>query len=258
MNSSCRSCLAGPLMFLAMLAALFAVWLLMDPAALVALFDRSGRSVFELATLPVFAAIIPLVWLKCPFGGSLKRRRILSAMVTIVVLMAIVKELDLHNAAFACFFPDLVGQDGLLLGDRLVRPDGRPLGGTPFKMRVLTNAEVPLAMKCLIVAYFISFFGVFAAGFAYFFPAWIKGVLRMDGAAWSFGCMGASGVMVQIADRLPSWIRDYGIMGDSWRALCTALEEGGEMMLAIFALLTIYLGHRAISSNPLALESKKV
>ena len=58
--------------------------------------------------------------------------------------------------------------------------------------------------------------------------------------------------MVQIADRLPAWL-DHRFGLDKHAAdgvtaassLCTCLEEGGEMMIALFALLTIYLAHRS-------------
>jgi len=64
---------------------------------------------------------------------------------------------------------------------------------------------------------------------------------------------GGSGVVVQISDRLPAWL-DHAFGLDKHAAegitkatsLCTCLEEGGEMMIAIFALLTIYLGYRAV------------
>jgi hypothetical protein len=256
-EKKCFGWLLSPVVFVAALFALLVAWALTEPACLIKCFDAGGRSPFELATLPFFAAIIPLVWWKCPFEGSLARKRILSSMVTIVVIMAILKQLDLHNAILGYFYPEYIGADGSLVPGKLVRPNGKPLGGTPFKMRVITNCAVPFGMKAMIVAYFGLFFGLFAAGFAYLFPTWLKGVFTLNPSAWAFGCFGASGVVVQISDRLPSWIRSScpTLMRDvegeatSARSLCTALEEGGEMMIAIFALMTIYLSYRALSKR---------
>lgn len=249
-ESGSGSWLVPPAFFFAGLAMLLLTWGIMTPSSLMAAFDADGRSCFELATLPVFAAIVPAVWLACPFGGTALRRRTLCAMVTVVVAMAIVKELDLHNAALHSLYPTLVGEDGSLLPG-LFKPNGKPLTGTPFKMRVLTNGAVPLTMKALIVFYFASFFGLFAAGFAYLAPAWLKGVFALKPAAWAVGCMCGSGVVVQLADRLPAWLKHatgekMAGAGDSSRALCTALEEGFEMMLAVFALMAIAYGWRSL------------
>ena len=243
-----KSWLTAPTLWFAGVAVLLLVWAVADPVALRNAFDQGGYSPFELATIPFFAAIVPLVWWKCPFTGSRRRRTLLCAAVSIVAVMAIVKELDLHNLALHALFPDLVGEDGKIVAGALTKPDGRPLTGTPFKARFLTNASVPFLAKALVVGYFASFFGVFAATLAYFAPAFVKGVFRLDPVAWTFGCMGGSGVLVQLADRLPAWYRHLTGVAmktadgavDRASSLCTALEEGGEMMLALFALLAIF------------------
>ena len=243
-----RGCgwLAPPVFFVLFTAALFAVWLAAEPSWIAANFDADGYSPFELATLPFYAALVPLVWLRCPFGGSALRRRTLCAMVSVVAVMAIVKETDLHVAFLHWAYPSHVGADGTLLPG-LFKPNGDPLTGTPFKMRVLTNAAVPFGMKAFAVMYFALFFGTFAAGFAYLFPEWLRGVFALRADAWAVGCFGASGVMVQIADRLPSWLRGASACGEkmepSMKALCTVLEEGGEMAIAVFAILAILAGH---------------
>lgn len=246
-----RTWMAGPALFALMLAALLATWAAMEPSALVGAFDRGGRSPFELATLPFYAAIVPFVWWRRPFGGSPRRKRILCLMASVVAVMAIVKELDLHNAALHLLYPDFVGGDGSLLPG-LFKPNGSPLAGTPFKMRVITNPAVPLGMKAAVVFYFAAFFGTFAAGFAYLAARWLRGVFAFEPASWAWGCLGGSGVVVQVADRLPSWLgHGFGLDRHSAdgvtaaTSLCTCLEEGGEMMVAVFALLTIWFGGRA-------------
>ncbi len=244
-----RAFLVGPLVWCLLVAALLAVWAVTDPATLVRIFDQDGYAPFELATLPFFAAIVPFVWWKCPFEGSAARRATLCAMVSVVAVMAIVKELDLHLFALHALYPDFVSERGGLLPG-LVKPNGAPLLGTPFKMRVLTNAGVPLGMKVAILGYFVALFGVFAAGFAYLLKNWIVGVIRLVPSAWAVGCFGVSGLMVQVADRLPAWLdHAHGLTKgangvSSAQALCTVLEEGGEMLVAVLALLAIGLGHR--------------
>ena len=241
-----KSWLSGPALWFAGVAALLVTWAVMEPAALVHAFDQDGYSPFELATLPFFAAIVPLVWWKCPFTGSKRRRIILCLAVSLVALMAIVKEMDLHNMVLHALCPDYVGEDGKIIPGVLFKPNGQPLSGTPFKARFLTNGAVPFGAKAFVILYFTAFFGVFAAGMLYFAVPFVKGVFALNPVAWSVGCFGGSGVLVQVADRLPSWLdHAHGLEKSEGavtaaQSLCTALEEGGEMMIAIFALLAIY------------------
>lgn len=248
-----KTFLLPPAVFMAGLAALVSIWLFSDSAAIIPVFDNHGRSPVELATLPLFALAVPLALFRTPFEGPSARRAILTAALVTVTAMAIVKELDLHNAALAWLYPDCVGADGSLVPGKFFKPNGSALTGTPFKMRVLTNGAVPFGMKAAICFYFAAFFGVFAAGFAYLFPTWLKGVFALDARAWCFGCFGACGLLVQIADRLPSWFSHQGALGSAAdgsatpaQALCTVLEEGGEAMLAFFALWTIYLAGKQL------------
>lgn len=233
--------------YIVCVAALLCVWALTEPKTAINFFDQGGYSPFEIATLPFYAAIVPAVWFANPFGGSRKRQILLCLAVSVVAIMAIVKEMDLHLVALHSLYPQYVADDGMLLSG-LFKPNGSPLTGTPFKMRVLTNAAVPLGMKAFIIAYFALFFGTFAAAFACLFPAWLKGVFALDGAAWSWGCFGGSGLLVQICDRIPSWLghahglEKGGETVTKAASFCTIMEEGGELMIAIFALLTIFLG----------------
>lgn len=241
-----RSWLLAPAIFLLSLALLFVVWSVMEPSALLAAFDAGGYSFFETMTVPFFALIVPAVWLCCPFTGSVKRRVLLCAGVTCIAVMAVVKELDLHLMLMHYLYPGLVSPDGYVQG--LVKPNGTPLVGTPFKLRFIMNAGVPFGAKAVAVSYFILMFGVFAAMLAYYFPRLIKGFFRLHPVAWTMAVFGTSGVMVQVFDRLPAWYRHlHGIpksgLSESFVALCAAFEEGGEMMIAAFAILAILQAH---------------
>ena len=242
-----KSFLIAPLVFLACLAALLITWAVMDPTALHHAFDEDGYSPMELATLPFYAAIIPLVWWKCPFTGSATRRRLLCTAVSCVAFMAIVKELDWHITALTACYPDVVAS----------------FKGTPFKMRFLTKSvtggansvAIPLGAKALVVAYFGLLFGVFAALLAYFFVPLMKGFFSLHPVAWTMCCFGSSGVMVQVMDRLPAWVRhakelpkDKAI--DATSSFFTAFEEGGELMIALFALLAIVQAHKYYTTHP--------
>ena len=227
-----RSWLLAPVVFLLTVLLLTVVWTVMEPQALRAAFDADGRSFFETLTLPFYALIAPLVWLCCPFSGSVKRQALLCAGVSCVALMAVVKELDLHLVAMNALYPDVVAN----------------FKGTPFKMRFLTGAGIPFGAKSLALAYFVLFFGVFAALLAYFFPRLVKGFFRFHPVAWTMCFFGGSGVMVQLFDRLPAWYRHAkGLpksdLADSFTAFCTVFEEGGEMLIAMFALLAILQAH---------------
>ncbi len=238
-----RSWLLAPLVWVLSLAALTVVWSVMEPAALKNAFDGGGYAFFEVMTIPFFILIVPTVWLCCPFSGSTTRKVFLCLCVSCIAVMAVVKELDLHVALMKFAYPDVVGSDGNVYG--LVKPNGDALGGTPFKMRFLTNGAAPLGAKGLVLAYFVMFFGVFAGLLAYYAPRLIKGIFRLHPVAWTVSVLGASGVMVQVCDRLPAWLRHTsgGNLSESITALCTVFEEGGEMMLASFALLAILQAH---------------
>ena len=227
-----RSWMLAPVVFLLAVALLALTWAAMEPQALRAAFDADGKSFFETLTLPFYALIVPLVWLCCPFSGPTWRKVLLCAGVSCVAAMAVVKELDLHIAAMNALYPDVVAN----------------FKGTPFKMRFLKAHGVPIGAKALAVAYFALFFGVFAAMLAYFFPRLMKGFFRLHPVAWTMCFFGGSGVMVQICDRLPAWYRHANDLSksdvaDTFTSFCTAFEEGGEMMIAAFALLAILQAH---------------
>ena len=229
--ASRKSWLLSPVVFVLSLMALACVWAAMEPMELRAAFDADGKSFFEILTIPFYALIVPTVWLACPFGGSVKRKVLLCLAVTCVAVMAVCKELDLHIAFLSSVYPDTVAN----------------FRGTPFKMRFLTRGGIPVGAKLMVISYFVLFFGVFAALFSVYAVKFIKGVFRLHPVAWTAGCLGASGVLVQICDRIPAWYRhtlgagvDFPL---SVLSACTAFEEGGEMMLAAFALIAILQAH---------------
>ena len=122
-----RSWLTSPVLFFCGVLVLLAVWAVMDPATLVANFDNDGHSPFELATLPFYAAIVPFVWIFNPFGGSRVRRTLFALMASIVVVMAVVKETDLHNAALHRLYPEYVTEGGSLEKGKLFKNKYKPV-----------------------------------------------------------------------------------------------------------------------------------
>lgn len=242
-----KSWMLSPVVYLLSLAGLAFLWYVMEPVALRAAFDADGKSFFETLTIPFYALIVPAVWLCCPFSGSVKRKVLLCSAVSCVAVMAIIKQLDIHLAVIRSIYPDVIAN----------------FKGTPFKMRFITGSGIPFGAKVVVLSYFVLFFGVFAALLAYYFPKLVKGFFRLHPVAWTMCCFGASGVMVQICDRLPAWYRhckgmvDKSLLVDSaFGSLCTAFEEGGEMMIAAFALIAILQAHAIYSpdSSPRGFE----
>ena len=229
----------APVLYLLSLAGLFAVWASMEPYALRATFDADGKSFFETLTIPFYALIVPTVWLCCPFSGSKFRKSLLCAAVSCVAVMAVIKQLDIHLAVMKYLYPDVLAE----------------FRGTPFKMRFLTRAASPISAKIVVVSYFALFFGVFASLLAYYATRLVKGFFKMHPVAWSVAFLGISGVMVQICDRLPAWYRHVKglhkseVAGSVFQSFCTAFEEGGEMMIAAFALVAILQAHAIYSQD---------
>jgi hypothetical protein len=248
-----KSWMLGPLVFAAMTFVFIALWLFISPETLVRNFDNNGRSPFELLTLLFYLAIVPLVFVCNPF-----KSKIMPYVVAVVVMTAIFKQLDLHNALLHLLYPEIVNDAGYIPPEAgLVKPNGNALTGTPFKMRVITNAAVSLGMKSIIILYFGLLFGLFAVGFAAYFKKWLAGVFKLDGTSWAWGSFGAAGVFVQLADRIPSWLdHRFGLSKaavdgavSSAQSLCTALEEGSELTMAVLAILTICLGYRKLKNS---------
>ena len=236
-----RSWLIAPAFFFMGVAFFVGCWVVMTPEALRANFDADGHSMVELMTLPLFAAIAPLAWLCCPVAGSTKRKAFWCAVFTFLAFMALVRELDWHKTWFSMLWPDVASS----------------FKGTVFKMRFLTSGSVPFVPKLFVLTFFVAFFAATVGPLAYFIRRLLKGLFRLHPVAWTMAVFGATGVMVQACDRLPSMLRKANLFSPELMdkstgvltALFTALEEGGEMMLAIFALVAILQAHLIYSPD---------
>lgn len=229
-----RSWMLAPAVALAFAVLFVASWLSLPPEKVIRLYDNDGRAIVELMTLPLYALIIPLVWLASPFKGSAWRRFFLNLGVSLLAGIAILKETDLHIAILHWFYPETA-----------------QFKGTPFKMNFLRKTDYPLGAKAIVGGYFGTLFVI--GGYAiirYIKPLW-KGFWSFHPVAWSVAFLGGSGVLVQIVDRLPSVIRKNGLIDaalmdkhtGSVAALFKVFEEGTEAALAIFALLAILQAH---------------
>lgn len=226
--TSRRAYLLAPVVTLICLIVLIHVWALIEPGRLVPLFDDNGASPVELMTLPLFALIVPLVWLCPPVAGGTKRKCLWAALWSLLAVMAIVRQTDLHKLLFAQVWPDLAGT----------------FRGTVYKMRFLKAAEIPLAPKFFVCGFFGLFFAAVAIPLIRYIKPLIGGFFRFEPVAWTMACFGAVSTAVIIVDRIPSKLRKAGVdLGDSALALVKTLEEGGEMVMALLALLAILQSH---------------
>ena len=239
--ASRKSWILAPALFVAGFGFFVGCWAVMDPVALKANFDADGHSMVELMTLPLFAAIAPLVWLCCPVGGSMRRKAFWCFVFSFLAFMALVRELDWHKQWFAMIWPEI----------------SETFPGTVFKMRFLKSGMIPLVPKLFVCAFFAAFFAATVGPLLYFIRRLLKGLWKFHPVSWTMAAFGASGVAVQMCDRLPSFIRDKELVDPALMdkacgklaALFTALEEGGEMMMAIFALIAILQAHAIYSPD---------
>ena len=222
--ASKKSWLLAPVLFALSVGILFIVWAVMEPAALQLAFDNNGVSPVELMTLPLFALIIPLVWLCPPVSGSVGRKCFWASIYSLLGFMALVRQQDWHKALMSELYPQIVSN----------------FRGTVFKMRFLTADDIPLMPKLVVVLFFVLFFVAVVLPLARYALALFKEFFKFNPVAWTMAVFGASSVMVLVLDRLPANLRHMGVaVSDSSLALMKALEEGGEMMMALFALLAI-------------------
>lgn len=219
-----RSWLLAPFVFVAGLLGLVAFWSVVEPATIQTLFDNDGHSPVELMTLPLFALIVPLVWLCPPAGGTWKRQCGWSAIWSLLGIVAIVRETDLHKALFSSIWPEVEAG----------------FKGTVFKMRFLKAADIPWAPKLFVLVFFILFFVAVLVPLIRYMVPLFKGFFRFEPVAWTMATFGVCSVMVLVVDRLPSKLKHADVtLSDSTAALLKAFEEGGEALMALLALLAI-------------------
>lgn len=235
--SSKRSWLLAPMVFLIGMLALTAVWAVMKPQELIMAFDNDGCSPVELMTLPLFALIVPLVWLCPPVAGTARRQAFWSSIWSLLGVVAIIRETDLHKSLFAKIWPEVANT----------------FPGTVYKMNFLKAGGVPLMPKLFVLCFFILFFAAVLLPLIRYLPALIRGFFSLKPVAWSAATFGVVSVMVMVVDRLPANLREWGVKGlddsSAWLSLMKAFEEGGEMLMALLALLALLQSHLVFVRN---------
>lgn len=232
--TSKNSWLTAPVVAVAVAFVLLAAWAALDPQTLMVNFDNDGRSPVELMTLPLFALIVPLVWLCPPNAGPTKRQCLWSALWSLLGVMAIVRETDAHKMIFANIWPEI---------DSSFR-------GTVFKMKFLKADEIPFMPKLFVLAFFVLFFVAVLVPLVRFIVPLIRGFFKLEPVAWTMAFFGGVSTVVMVVDRLPANLRHADIVvSDSMLALMKAFEEGGEMLMALLALLAILQSHLIFGKN---------
>lgn len=223
-----KSWLVAPVIVVIASLVLLVVWAAMDPQTLIVNFDNNGQSPVELMTLPLFALIIPLVWLCPPQAGTTRRQCRWAALWSFLGVMAIVRETDIHKMLFANIWPEIANT----------------FTGTVYKMRFLKADGIPFLPKLFVLVFFIVFFAAVAIPLIRYFIPLVKGFFRLEPVAWTMAFFGGVSTMVLTVDRLPANLRHANIaVSDSVLALMKAFEEGGEMLMALLALLAIVQSH---------------
>ena len=246
--TSKKSWLTAPVLALLGLSLILLLWSVTDPCVYVELFDteKAPFSPVEWMTLPLFGLIVPLVWLCPPQSGPTRRQCAWSLLWSLLSVVAIVRETDLHKIAFAQIWPDIASS----------------FSGTVFKMRFLKAGDIPLMPKLFVLVFFIVFFAVAAIPLIRYFIPLVKGFFKFAPVAWSAATFGVISVFVLTIDRLPANLRDWGIVNlkapghEAGLALCKSLEEGSEMIMALLALLTLLQSYLIFGRNGDVKESK--
>lgn len=230
--TSKKSWLAAPIVALAGFALILLLWGVTDPKVFMPWFnaaDDAGFAPVEWMTLPLFGLIIPLVWLCPPQSGSTRRQCTWSALWSLLGVMAIIRETDVHKILFADIWPEVAST----------------FKGTVFKMRFLTSGDVPLPPKLFVLAFFIVFFAAVIVPLLRYLVPLFRGFFKFEPVAWSAAAFGAVSVFVLTIDRLPANLRKWGVVNlrepghEAGLALCKGLEEGAEMIMASLALLAL-------------------
>lgn len=235
--ASRRSFLIAPAIVLASAAVLLLFWSALPPERVVALVDDGGFSFLEVMTLPLFALIVPLVWLCPPASGPARRQAFWSSVWSLLAVMAVVRQTDLHKILFARIWPAVAAG----------------FKGTVFKMRFLRADDVPFAPKVFVFVFFVLFFVAVVVPLVRYLVPLFKGFFRFEPVAWTMAAFGACSTGVLVVDRLPSKLRHAGFaLSDGALALMKTFEEGGEAVMALLALLAVlqsYLWYNCRNEN---------
>ena len=233
MNLLCskKSWLTAPVFALLGLSLILLLWGVTDPRVYVEWFDSSTApfSPVEWMTLPLFGLIVPLVWLCPPQSGATRRQCAWAFLWSVLAVMAIVRETDIHKILFANIWPDIANT----------------FSGTVYKMRFLKADGIPFLPKLFVFVFFAVFFVTVAIPLIRYFIPLMRGFLKFEPVAWSAATFGAVSAFVLMIDRLPANLRDWGIVNlkkpghEAGLALCKGLEEGAEMIMASLALLVL-------------------
>ena len=228
--TSKKSWLVAPIVTLAGFALILFLWSVTDPREFVTWFSvEDAFAPVEWMTLPLFALIVPLVWLCPPQSGTMRRQCAWSTLWSILGVVAIIRETDIHKMLFASIWTDIANT----------------FPGTVFKMLFLKAGDIPLMPKLFVLAFFIVFFAAAVIPLLKYFIPLVKGFFKFEPVAWSAATFGAVSAFVLMIDRLPANLRDWGIVNlkapghEAGLALCKGLEEGAEMIMASLALLTL-------------------
>ena len=231
LSTSRKSWLTAPVLAFVGFAILLLLWCITDPCVYVEWFDTKNApfSPVEWMTLPLFGLIVPLVWLCPPQSGTDRRQCAWAFLWSVLAVMAIVRETDIHKILFANIWPDIASS----------------FSGTVYKMRFLKAAGIPFLPKLFVFMFFTVFFVAVAIPLIRYFVPLVKGFFRFEPVAWSAATFGAVSTFVLTIDRLPANLRDWGIVNlkdpghEAGLALCKGLEEGFEMIMAFLALLAL-------------------
>lgn len=224
--TSKRSWLLAPVVSLLFALLLVAVWAILEPQTLIVNFDNDGHSPVELMTLPLFALIVPLVWLCPPVGGSQRRQVFWCIDYSVLGIAAVCREEDLHKALCHWLWPDLSDVN------------------FNFKMSFFANEAVPLSAKVLVFCFYAVVATAVVIPLARYLIPLFSDFFRLRPVAWSAAFFGGSAVLSQLMDGLDGKFASMGVScPDSIVALFRAFEEGGEMLMALMALLTLLQSH---------------
>lgn len=221
-----NSWMTAPIVWLVGEIVLILLWVVAAPDWLCRNFDYGGTSPVESATIGLFVFQIFFMW----FVPPMRNRRHCTfwlTMFTIITMIAIVRELDLHKLLIT------------------TPADQLATHGTPFKMRFLTNSGNPLSDRLLVLGCFTITIAVCGGTLAFFLKRLITGLFKFHPVSWSVGFIGGTGILIQITDRVPSILRKkFDInLSESITTLFTVLEEGQEVLLPIFAVIAILQAH---------------